>query len=832
LFAITALVVGTGGAELCRAEGGRQRVLFDAGWVFHRGDAPGAEATAFNATGWRPVNLPHDWAIEPDPASKGPRSEGLFNPDSPSHSGNGYLPGGVGWYRKTFTLPDTVRGKRISLEFEGVYMDSDVWVNGQHLGNRPYGYSTFVYDVTDHLSYGDGKPNVLAVRVNVPTPSSRWYSGAGIYRHVWLTTTDPVHVAHWGVFASTPRVAPDSADVRIRTVVRNEGDAAAEGALRTTLIDPTGREVGSDEVGGSAAPGEEVDATQVITVADPVLWSTNAPKLYTAVTQVVNGGKVVDEVRTPFGIRSYEFTKDRGFLLNGKRVPIRGVCQHHDQGYLGAAAFDRAIGRQLEILKAAGCNAIRTSHNPPAPKLLELCDRMGFLVMDEAFDCWNVAKEKYDYGRFFLKWHERDLGDLVKRDRNHPSVILWSIGNEIPNITTGEGAEWANKLAEIVKDQDRTRPVSAGCNAPDGTVKGGAVKALDVFGINYNLERFDAFKDRYPLFSSESASTVSARGEYNLLWRGEGPAATCPAIANQVSAYDVFVPDWATHAEQMLLKLRESPWIAGEFVWTGFDYIGEPTPFAWPSVVSYFGFIDLCGFPKDRFYLYQSQWTDAPMVHILPHWNWPGYPGVAIPVWAYSNAEEVELFLNGKSLGAKRLDDTPETRIFPNDRKITVHDNKYVKPGGHSKQALHFAWDVPWQPGELRAEARHDGKVVATDVVRTAGEPAKVRLSVDRSRIAADGQDLAFVTVEIVDAQGVICPEAFNLVRFAVTGPATLAAVGNGDSTSHADFQADHAATYHGKLLAIVRAGAAPGAVALKATSDGLEAAELTIEIR
>jgi beta-galactosidase len=808
----------------------RIREPFDGGWKFHRGEAKGAEAQGFDDAAWRGVRVPHDWAIEPDAAARGPQGEGSFDPDSPSGPGGGYLPGGVGWYRKTFTPPAEARDRRVFVEFEGVYMQSDVWINGHHLGNRPYGYSTFEYELTPHLRPGDG-PNVLAVRVDVPQPSSRWYSGAGIYRHVWLTCTNSVHVEHWGTLVTTPRVADGTAEVRVRTAVRNQAGDTAEVAVRTTAIDPEGRTAWTTETTRRIPGDGRIEIDQTGQIPRPRPWSTEAPDRYTAVTEVVRDGRVVDAVRTPFGIRTFAFTKDRGFLLNGRRVPIKGVCQHHDQGCLGAAAYDRAIERQLEILKAAGCNAIRTSHNPPAPELLDLCDRMGFLVMDEAFDCWNQSKVTYDYGRFFVEWHERDLTDMIRRDRNHPSIILWGIGNEIPNIATAEGAAWARTLAALCRREDPSRPVTAGCNDPRGTVNSGAADALDVFGINYHLEDFDIYRDWYPLVSSESASTTGSRGEYNLR-RRDGEVGIVPARGHQASAYDVYVTPWANQAEHMLWKLEQSPWIAGEFVWTGFDYIGEPTPFDWPSVLSYFGFIDLCGFPKDRFYLYQSRWTDRPMVHILPHWNWEGWSGAKIPVWCYSNADEVELFLDGESLGIKSLEDTPQPRLFPDPAARTVYGNRYVEAGGHSPQPLHFAWDVPWRPGVLKAEARRGGRVVATDEVRTAGAPAQLVLEVDRPQLRAGGQDLAFVTVKVTDRRGVVCPAADDLVRFELSGPADLVGVGNGDPISHEDFQADRRSAWHGLALAVIRAGDGPGTVRLRARAEGLDAAEVTIRVR
>ncbi len=474
-----------------------------------------------------------------------------------------------------------------------------------------------------------------------------------------------------------------------------------------------------------------------------------------------------------------------------------------------------------------GCNAIRTSHNPPAPTLLDLCDRLGFVVMDEAFDEWKQNKTKNGYGRFFDEWSDRDVRSMLRRDRNHPCVVLWSIGNEIPEQGDRvQGPKLAKYLADICRAEDPTRPVTSACNNPSGAVRTGYAESLDVLGINYHAGAYDAYKGKYALTGSETSSTVSTRGEYNLVLKDDKVVIE-PRLNTQCTAYDLYRPPWAVEVEAQLKKIQDSPWVAGEFVWTGFDYLGEPTPFRWPAASSYFGIVDLCGFPKDRFYLYQSRWQDRPMVHLLPHWTWPGFEGKAVPVWCYSNADAVELFLNGKSLGEKRMSDA-------RPRKYVVNPAKGEKAGPVEIETgwFHQEWDVPYQPGELKAVAKRDGKVVATDIVATAGKPAQLALEVDRRRIQGDGQDLAYVTVKVLDAEGRLCPEADDLVQFEASGPGGVIGVGNGNPVDHDDFQGSRRRAFHGLCLAVLRAGKAPGALRLTAHAGDLKPAEAEITVQ
>jgi beta-galactosidase len=776
-------------------------------WLEAAGAPPAAQpaaAVAFDDSAWRSLDLPHDFSIE-GPAGKDPATmDGPFDEKSPAGVGGGALNAGIAWYRKTFHLPESDRGRHIVLQFDGVYMDSDVWINGEYLGNHPYGFTSFEYDLTPYLKFGEAA-NVVAVRVNVKQPCSRWYSGAGIYRNVWLTETEPVHVPQWGTYVTTPEVSDASARVRVRTHVVNDGTATINAILSTAIVAPDGKVVSTSEATQEIAAGKDVEFDQELKADQPRRWSLEDPALYHAVSEVRVGKTLVDRYVTPFGIRTIAFTADKGFFLNGKHVKIQGVCDHHDLGCLGAAVNRRAIQRQLEILKSFGVNAIRTSHNPPAPELLELCDEMGFVVMDEAFDEWKQNKTALGYGRFFDQWSERDIVSMLHRDRNHPCIVMWSIGNEIPEQGAKNGGAMAKRLSDFCHREDPTRFVTSACSNPGGAVQSGFANALDVFGINYNTAWYDREPQRARI-GSETSSALSSRGEYNLVEGKDNKLEIKNTLNNQCTSYDLLGPGWGCTASRSLETLKDHPAFAGEFVWTGFDYIGEPTPFGWPSRSSYFGIVDLCGFPKDRYYLYQSQWTSKPMVHLLPHWNWAGFEGKEIPVWCFSNGDSVELFLNGTSLGEKTFKQSP-TR-------------------------LHLEWKVPYAPGVLKAVARKNGTVWATDEVRTAGPPAKLVLIPDRKEIAADGQDLSFITVKVVDKDGNICPNADNKATFNVTGPATIAGVDNGDATNHESFQGNSHKTFHGLALVVIKAGREAGDVSVTATADGLASDTATLDVR
>ncbi|WP_265445794.1 carbohydrate-binding protein [Acetivibrio straminisolvens] len=756
---------------------------FNEGWKFNKGDVSNGQSVNYNDSNWSDVTLPHDWSIF-----------NSFNQWSPAGDGGGYLDGGIGWYRKTFTVPSNYSGKKVFIGFDGAYMNSQVWINGNFLGSRPYGYSSFEYDLTPYLNIG-GK-NVIAVKINNNQPNSRWYSGSGIYRNVWLTVLDPVHVDYCGMFITTPKVSRDSATANVSTKVLNQSNSAKAVSLKTTIMDASGNQVASDISSTvNISAGSDNIFNQNITVSNPHLWAPDSPYLYMVQTEVIVDGKVADTYRSTMGFRYFNFNSTTGFSLNGVNMKMKGVCLHHDLGALGAAVNYRAIERQLQIMKEMGCNAIRTSHNPPDPQVLEICDRLGLMVMDEAFDCWETGKTANDYHLYFKDWAKRDLQDFVKRDRNHPSVIMWSIGNEIPEATV----ETATKLKNWVKEVDPTRPVTWGCfaiNMGDETYKRIA-SVLDLVGYNYFPFMYDQGRKEHPewiMFGSETSSAVRSRGVYktptnqNILTDKD----------NQCSSYDNSVVAWGNSAESSYYEINRRSYMFGEFVWTGFDYIGEPTPYKWPSKSSYFGIVDTCGFPKDIYYFYQSKWSDKPMVHILPHWNWSN--GTTVEVWAYSNCDTVELFLNGTSLGVKSM-------------------------GNNG----HVSWNVPWTPGTLRAKAVKGGTVVY-DEVTTAGNPAKVRLKPDRTTIAADGKDLVFIETDIVDNNGVLVPTASNTVNFSISGPGVIVGVDNGNPASVEPYKANSRQAFSGKCLVIVQATKTNGTIIVTANSNGLESDRVIIE--
>jgi len=776
----------------------RQKLDFDKSWRFNLGAVENGEKTTLNDSKWRVLNLPHDWSIE-----------GKFSKDNPATPEGGALPGGIGWYRKTFTVPASSKGKLVYIDFDGVYQKSDVWINGHHLGFRPNGYISFRYELTPYLNFGGS--NVIAVKVdNSVQPNSRWYSGSGIYRHVWLVTTNKTAIDHWGTYVTTSDITGASAKVNVQVQLHND-QASPQVLISTKLYDAAGKQVAAAGEATSVAQNKNkpLTITNTLTVKNPVLWSVENPYLYKAVTQLIEGKKVVDEYTTTVGIRYFNFDADKGFSLNGKPMKILGVCNHHDLGSLGAAINNRALQRQLQMLKAMGCNGIRTSHNPPAPELLDLCDKMGFIVMDEAFDCWEWKKATYDYHLYFKEWHKRDLEDQIKRDRNHPSIMIWSIGNEIPQQADTSALRIAPELAAIVHSLDKTRPLTTANDRPDSTNKIIKSGAIDLVGYNYHQFDYAKFHDRYPgkkFIATETTSGLETRGYYEMpsdsirVWP---PSYDKPFVreGNNVSAYDNTRPPWGSTHEMTWKVMKKYDFLSGMFIWTGFDYLGEPTPYSWPSRSSYFGIIDLAGFPKDVYYMYQSEWTNKNVLHIFPHWNWQ--PGKMIDIWAYyNNADEVELYLNGKSLGIQ---------------KKTGDD-------------LHVMWRVKYEPGTLKAISRKNGKTVLTREIHTAGAPAKIELIADRSQIKADGQDLSFITVKILDKDGNVVPDADNKVNFKIAGDGSIASVDNGDPVSHDPFKADYRKAFHGLALAIVQAKEKAGTITLTASADGLKSATLVLK--
>ena len=805
----------------------RERLSFNDGWLFSLADDSLAARPEFVDSGWRKLNLPHDWAIEGD-----------FSQDNPSGTGGGALPGGVGWYRKTFVAENKDKGKHFRIEFDGVYMNSEVFINGTCLGKRPYGYISFSYDLTPYLKWGE--KNVIAVRVdNAEQPNSRWYSGCGIYRNVWLLKTGDVCVAEWGTYVTTAKVDGQGASLNLVTTLENTGKENADVTVRSVLKDAEGKEVAQAESPANVVAEKSAEIAQKLQVTSPQLWDVEHPYLYSLVTEVMKGGQCVDRYVTPVGIRTFSFDATKGFVLNGKPTKINGVCMHHDLGCLGAAVNVRAMERQLQMLKEMGCNGIRCSHNPPAPEWLDLCDRMGFIVMDEAFDMWRKKKTAYDYSLYFNEWHERDLHDFILRDRNHPSVFMWSIGNEVleqwsdaqadtlsleeanlilnfghsADMLAKEGEVSVNslltkKLADFVKALDPTRPVTAGCNEPNPANHLFRSGALDIIGYNYHNVNIPDVPRNFPgkpFIITESNSALMTRGYYRMpsdemfIWpeRWDKPFYDATFAC---SSYDNCHAPWGNTHEENLLLTKKNDFISGQYVWTGFDYIGEPTPYGWPARSSYFGIIDLAGFPKDVYYLYQSEWSNKQVLHLFPHWNWTA--GQDVDMWCYYNqADEVELFVNGKSQGVKAKDENH----------------------------LHVVWRVKYEPGSVKVVARKDGKVVGEKEIRTAGEPKKIRLTPDRNTLNADGKDLSFVTVEIVDAEGNLCPLADNLVHFEVEGNLFITGVDNGSQTSMERFKDNKRKAFNGKCLVVLQNDGKTGAARLKAVAEGLEDAVVEI---
>lgn len=791
-----------------------RKVSFNADWSFHLNDSIVDKDTIGTSTKWRTLDVPHDWSIE-----------GKFDEKSPAGYGGGSLNGGLGWYKKTFKVAASDSTKITSITFDGVYKNSEVWINGHYLGKRPNGYIGFQYDMSPYLNYGD-KTNEIIVKVdNSKQPNSRWYSGSGIFRNVWIETTDKLHVGHWGTYITTPKVTSEKASVNFEATIQNQYAAEKKATITTTIFK---EDTKVTSVTQNITIGANANQTlkQSAEVETPILWSVEKPELYTAVTEISLDDKIIDQYKTNFGIRDFKFDLNKGFILNGKQVKIKGVCMHHDLGPLGSAINTRAIERQLEILKEMGVNGIRTSHNPPAPELLDLCDKMGFIVMDEAFDMWKQNKTKYDYANDWDKWHEKDLVDQLRRDRNHPSIFIWSIGNEIPEQWNETGVEIAKELAEIVRLNDKTRPLTAAMNPPvnmninevtlqfekknvqfNAIAKSGI---LDLIGYNYAHQTYEHHLKNFPntpFIATETTSGLQTRVYYDAVsdtikkwpvswdkkFNGGNPG-------NTVSAYDQVQAPWGSTHEATWKVIKKYDFLSGMYIWTGFDYIGEPTPYEWPSVSSYFGIVDLAGFPKDVYYMYQSEWTDKTVLHIFPHWNWKA--GQTVDVWAYYNkADEVELFVNGKSVGkrSKKGDD------------------------------LHVMWRIPFEAGTLKAVSRKDGKVVLEKEIKTAGNPSQLKLTADRSTIKADKNDLSFITVDILDDKGTLAPNANNEINFSLKGNGKIVGVCSGDPVSHESYKGNKHTALAGKCLVIVQSGDKSGRLELTAKANGLKQATIVI---
>jgi beta-galactosidase len=774
----------------------RQRRNFDADWLFTLGDSAQMSKPEYNDRHWRRLNLPHDWAIEGD-----------FSAGNPSGAGGGALPGGVGWYRKHFRIREVAR---YFLEFDGVYMNSTVYINGEKLGSRPYGYSSFEYEITKYLRTGD---NVIAVRVdNSDQPNSRWYSGCGIYRHVWFIETDAVHVNHWGVHVVTD---PKKGRAQVTVSVRGKGD------VENTLFDMSGATI-------DRSTGKE--STLKVPAKRLRLWSPKDPYIYKVRTRVYAEGRMVDEVWTTTAFRDFRFDAQTGFWLNGVNMKLNGVCEHHDFGCLGAALNEDALHRKLVKLKQMGVNAIRSSHNPPAPELLNMCDTMGFIVMDESFDMWRRRKTQNDYARFFDEWYERDLSDLIRRDRNHPCIFMWSIGNEVLEQWTGAEAdeltlEQANlilnasrdasmlarngevstntmlcdHLADIVRRYDNTRPITAGCNepSPDNHLFKG--NGLDIIGFNYHHEWIKDVPKNFPgrpFIMTESVSALQTTGFYKMpsdvIYKAPQEwwlPYTDPSF--MCSAYDNMHASWSSTHEETWDVVKNTPYVGGQFIWTGFDYLGEPTPYGFPARSSYFGIIDLSGQPKDVYYMYQSEWTTTPVLHLFPHWNW--MEGQEIDLWCYYNyADEVELFINGKSQGVRKK------------APLLSHVGALVTP-------YHVGWRVKFEPGEVQVVARKNGQVVGMKTMCTAGQPDHLRLTVDYDGYKQNAQyqspdkhHLVYVKVEVVDKDGNLCPWAEDQVFFDVTRGSKIVGVDNGSQFSMERFKDNKRKAFFGRCMVVI----------------------------
>jgi beta-galactosidase len=775
--------------------GDERKKLFDYSWKFFLGDTASAGSKDFDDKSWRSLDLPHDWSIE-----------GEVNPNNPTKGAGGYFPAGTGWYRKSFRVPNEWKSKKISIYFEGVYMNAEVFINGRSLGIRPYGYSSFSYDLSPYLAHGH--ENVIAVRVdNSKHVNSRWYSGSGIYRHVWVTVTDPVHVANWGVEITTPDVSSKRAAVRIKTLVKNETGSSQNIVLRTQIRVANSRNIAKDQIKVKLSPNSEKEVVQIVEVSDPFLWTPGTPDLYIAQSEVLKGNKVIDDTKTSFGIRSIQFTAENGIRLNGTTVKINGGCVHHDNGCLGAAAFDRAEARKIELLKAAGFNAVRTSHNPPSEAFLDACDRLGLLVIDEAFDCWRAGKNKFDYAAYFDQWWKRDLETMVLRDKNHPSIIMWSIGNEIVERGTPEAVRTAKMLAGAIKIIDSTRPVTSAVveNGKDWSVMDSLMAAHDVAGYNYHLNSAPSDHQRVP-----------------------------ERIILQTESYpkDAFA-NWKL--------VQDNNYIIGDCVWTAMDYLGESGIGRWyysgdvpgehwendffPWHGAYCGDIDLIGWRKpishyrnllynnaEKLYMAVREPEPAPLLiketwwSVWPtweSWTWPGFEGKNIQVEVYSKYPRVRLYLNERLIGEKSTT---------------------------GEQGYKATFPVPYSQGVLKAVGMDNGKEVGSSMLQTSGDAAKIKLTADEKKMAANGQDLIYVTVEITDKDGKFQPNAANRLHFKIDGPGVIAGVDNADVKDTDKYAADSRKAWHGRALVVIRSTHSAGDIKLTVSSPGLAETALNVK--
>lgn len=807
----------------------RTEQTFEKGWKFTREDNADFAKPGFNDAKWQNVTVPHDWAIYGPFSINNDKQEMAITQDGQTeameHAGRtGGLPFvGTGWYRLNFDAPSFEKGKKATLIFDGAMSHARVYINGQEAGYWPYGYNSFYVDATPYLK--PGEKNELAVRLENERESSRWYPGAGLYRNVHLVVTEDVHIPTWGTVITTPVVEDGFARVNVKTdLVMPEGKNVGNYRIVTEILNPEGKRISSDD-----RPGDKLDGNffnQNFVVYRPSLWSPENPALYTAVSKVYDGETLKDEYTTRFGIRTLEIIPDKGFFLNGKLTKFKGVCNHHDLGPLGGAVNDAAIRRQIRILKDMGCNAIRTSHNMPAPELVEACDEMGMMLMPESFDEWKSAKMANGYHKIFDEWVEKDLVNLIRHYRNNPSVVMWCIGNEVPDQWNGNnGPKLSRMLQDICHREDPTRPVTQGMDAPDAVVNNNMAATMDIAGFNYRPHKYPENYKKLPqqiVLGSETASTVSSRGVYKF-------PVTRQAMKKyddyQSSSYDVEHCGWSNLPEDDWIWHDDKPWAIGEFVWTGFDYLGEPTPYYtnWPSHSSLFGIIDLAGIPKDRYYLYRSHWNkSAKTLHILPHWTWPGREGEVTPVFVYTNYPSAELFINGKSQGKRTK-----------DLSIGI-DSSYTEAAQKSferQKRYRLMWmDTKYEPGTLKVVAYDkEGNAVAEEEVHTAGKPHHIELSADRNQLTADGKDLSFINVRVVDKNGNLCPDDTRQIQFKVRGAGAYRAAANGNSASLELFHLPEMKLFSGQLTAIVRTAEEPGTIYFEASAPGVKGATLEL---
>lgn len=806
---------------------GRTERLLEKGWRFTRSDHPSFKEVSCVDTDWQPVTVPHDWAIYGPFSAQNDKQEVAIAQDGQTealeHAGRtGGLPFvGVGWYRTVFEVPEFTEGKRATILFDGAMSHARVYLNGQEVGYWPYGYNSFYFDITRYLHAG--QPNTLAVRLENLPESSRWYPGAGLYRNVHLIVTEAAHIPVWGTYVTTPEVSREAAKVSFRTqVALPKGADKAKYTLKTRLLNPNGQQL--IELSESLA-GKADEVAQECTVHKPTLWSPDLPALYKAESRLYEGDKLRDTYTTTFGIRSIEVIPDKGFFLNGERTVFKGVCNHHDLGPLGAAVNSAAIRHQISMLKDMGCNAIRTSHNMPAPELVQACDEMGVMLMAESFDEWNKPKCANGYNLLFDEWAERDLVNLVRHYRNNPSVVFWCIGNEVPNQSDKEGYLIAKRLQDICHREDPTRPVTQGMDNPDAVVANGFAAVMDVAGFNYRPHLYVRNYLVLPqklILGSETASTVSSRGVYKFPVERKAMAVYDD---HQSSGYDVEHCSWSNLPEDDFMQHEDLPYCIGEFVWTGFDYLGEPTPYYtnWPSHSSLFGIIDLASIPKDRYYLYRSHWNkEEKTLHILPHWTWPDRKGKVTPIFVYTSYPSAELFINGKSQGKR----TKELGVT-----LEGSDSRAAQQGFERQKRYRLMWmDTKYEPGTVKVVAYDEqGNVAETKEIRTAGKPHHIELKADRTHLTADGKDLAYINVRIVDKNGNLCPDETREVRFRVTGAGSYRAAANGNPISLESFQLNKMKLFSGQLTAIVQTAEEAGVIIFEAQADGVKSALLQL---